>query len=240
MNPVRASIAALLICTALPLAAATRRHPVAALANVTISGVVRDAATRMPIFGAIVHSGSSFCEKGGTKADGVYSLNIPGARPVLITVEHFAYETQTVAFTGAAGSTLDFALTPRPVATVKMVNGDTHIVTLDTAQFGYAVVFSNYVRGDNANLCKTDGSSFAPSKVDFVKIIGPPTSVNYTPCCTFGPLLMMNVEMKSGDKFAAYFHDSCYEGEIDFIGRERSTGQYVYLDFTTIAEIDFQ
>ena len=89
----------------------------------------------------------------------MYNLSIPGARPVLITVEHFAYQTQTVTFTGAAGSNLDFALTPKPVATVKMVNGDTHIITMDTAQFGYAVVFSNYVRGDNANLCKSDGSS---------------------------------------------------------------------------------
>ena len=240
MNPVRRSIAVLLMCAALPLAAATRRHPVAALANVMISGVVRDAGTGLPIAFAIVHSGTSFCKNGATKADGVYSLNIPGARPVLITVEQFAYETQTVTFTGAAGATLDFAMKPLPVATVKMVNGDTHIVTLAEAQFAYAVVFSNYVRGDNANLCKSDGSSLAPSKVDFAKIIGPPTSVNYAPCCTFGPILMMNVEMKSGDKFPAYFHDSCYEGEIDFIGRERSTGLYVYLDFTTIAEIDFQ
>jgi hypothetical protein len=240
MNPVRSLIAALLMCAALPLAAATRRHPVAPLANVTISGVVRDAVTGLPILGAIVHSGTSFCQQGGTKADGVYSLSIPGARPVLITVEQFAYETQTVAFTGAAGSTLDFALTPRPVATVKMVNGDTHIVTLDTALFGFAVPLSNYALGDNANLCKTDGSSFAPSKHDFAKIIGPPASVTYAPCCTFGPILTMNVEMKSGEKFLAYFHDSCYEGEIDFVGRERSTGTYVYLDFTTIAEIDFQ
>ena len=240
MNLVRASIAALLMCTALPLAAVPRRHPVAAIANVMISGVVRDATTGLPILGAIVHSGTSFCQKGGTKADGVYSLTIPGARPVLITVDHFAYQTQTVVFTGAAGMTLDFLLTPLPVATVKMVNGDTHIVTVDTAQFGWAVPLSNYVRGDNANLCKADGSSFAPSKVDFAKIIGPPTSVNYAPCCTVGPILTMNVEMKSGDKFPAYFRDSCYETEIDFIGREASTGLYVYLDFTKIAEIDFQ
>ena len=240
MNHVRSLIAALLMCTALPLAAATRRHPVAPLSYVTISGVVRDATTGLPILGAIVHSGTSFCQAGGTKADGIYMLNIPGARPVLITVDQFAYQTQTVAFTGTAGATLDFSLTPLPVATVHMVNGDTHIVTLDTAQFGYAVVFSNYVRGDNANLCKTDGSSVAPSKVDFAKIIGPPTSVNFAPCCAVGPLLMMNVEMKSGDKFPAYFHDSCYEDEIVFIGRERSTGLYVYLDFIKIAEIDFQ
>jgi hypothetical protein len=240
MNPVRVSIAMLVMSTALPLAAAIHRHPIAPLATVTISGVVRDAASGLPIAGAIVHSGTSFCEKGGTKADGLYMLSIPGARPVLITVEHFAYETQTVAFTGAAGSTLDFALTPRPAVTVKMVNGDTHIVTLDTAQFGYAVPLSNYARGDNANLCKADGSAFAPSKYDFVKIIGPPTSVNFAPCCTFGPILTLNVEMKSGDKLQVYFHDSCYESEIDFIARERSTGKYVYLDFTTIAEIDFQ
>ena len=121
-----------------------------------------------------------------------------------------------------------------------MVNGDTHIITMDTAQFGYAVVFSNYVRGDNANLCKSDGSSIAPSRDAFSKIIGPPTSVNFALCCTFGPILTVNVEMKSGEKFPAYFHDSCFESEIDFIGRDRATGQYDYLDFTTIAEIDFQ
>ena len=82
MNPVRSSIAVLLMCAALPLAAVTRRHPVATLANVMISGVVRDAATGLPITGAVVHSGTRFCQQGGTKADGVYSLNIPGARPV--------------------------------------------------------------------------------------------------------------------------------------------------------------
>jgi hypothetical protein len=240
MKSVRVSIAALLILAALPVAAAIRRHPIAPLSTVTISGVVRDAATGLPIAGAIVHSGTSYCLQGATKADGAYMLNIPGARPVLITVDQFAYETQTATFTGAAGSTLDFALKPLPTATVKMVNGATHVVTLDTVQFGYAVVFSNYVRGDNANLCKSDGSSLAPSRYEFAKIIGPPTSVNFAPCCTFGPILTMNVEMKSGEKFQAYFHDSCYEGEIDFMGRERSTGLYVYLDFTTIAEIDFQ
>src|SRR4029077_4580619 len=100
-------------------------------------------------------------------------------------VERSDNQAKNVALTGPAGPTLDFAMTPLPVATVKMVNGDTHIVTLDTAQFGYAVVFSNYVRGDNANLCKTDGSSVAPSKNEFSKIIGPPVSVNFAPCCTF-------------------------------------------------------
>jgi hypothetical protein len=240
MNHVRSLIAALLMCTALPLAAATRRRPVAQLSYVTISGVVRDATTGLPILGAIVHSGTSFCQAGGTKADGIYMLNIPGARPVLVTADHFAYASQTVAFTGSAGATLDFSLTPLPVATVRMVNGDTHIVTLDTAQFAFAIPLSNYARGDNANFCKSDGSAFAPFKGEFAKIIGPATPVNYAPCCTFGPILTLNVEMKSGEKLPVYFHDSCYESEVDFIGREVSTGQYLYLDFTKIAEIDFQ
>jgi hypothetical protein len=240
MNRVRGLIAALLMFTALPLAAATRRHPVAPLSYVTISGVVRDKATGLPISGAIVHSGTSFCEKGGTKADGAYSLSIPGARPVLITAEHFAYETQTVAFTGAAGATLDFALTSKPTTTVKLVNGETHVLSLDTSKFAFAIPLSNYALGDNANFCKTDGSAFAPFKGEFAKIIGPATPVNYAPCCTFGPILTINVEMKSGEKLPVYFHDSCYESEVDFIGREVSTGQYLYFDFTKIAEIDFQ
>jgi hypothetical protein len=51
--------------------------------------------------------------------------------------------------------------------------------------------------------------------------------------------MTVNVEMKSGETSQVYFNDSCFGNEVDFIGRERSTGQWLYFNFTNIAEIDF-
>ena len=48
-----------------------------------------------------------------------------------------------------------------------------------------------------------------------------------------------NQTRRSGQKTQAYFNDSCFGNEVDFIGRERSSGQYLYFNFTNIAEIDF-
>jgi hypothetical protein len=52
--------------------------------------------------------------------------------------------------------------------------------------------------------------------------------------------MAVTVEMKSGERTQAFFVDSCFGNEVDFIGRERSTGQYLYLRFTDITELVFQ
>ena len=239
----RTSFIAAVVIAAMPLAADVpgRVHSVKPLALVTISGVVRDSVTGTPIAVAVVHSGSAFCDSNnGTKLDGAYTLTVPAGRPILITAEQFSYEPQTQTVVVTAGKVVDFSLTPKASATVKLTNGDTHVLGLATSSFAYVIPFIGYVRYDNANLCKTDGSAFAPSKNDISKIIGPATSVNFTPCCASGPVLSANVEMKSGEKMQVYFNDSCFGSEVDFIGRERSTGQYVYTKFVDIAEIDFQ
>ena len=239
----RSSFIAAVVIAAMPLAADVpgRVHPVKPLALVTISGVVRDSVTGAPIAVAVVHSGSAYYDRNnGTKADGAYTLTVPAGRPVLITAEQFSYQPQIKTPIATAGMTLDFSLTPRATATVRLTNGVTHVLGLSSSSFAYAIPFSGYARFDNANFCKTDGSAFAPSKNDISKIIGPPTSVNFAPCCASGAVLSANVEMKSGEKMQVYFTDSCGDSEVDFIGRERSTGVYQYMNFKDIAEIDFQ
>jgi hypothetical protein len=239
----RGSFIAAVVIAAMPLAADVpgRGHPVRPLALVTISGVVRDSVTGAPIAVAVVHSGSAYYDRNnGTKPDGAYILTVPAGRPVLITAEQFSYEPQIKTPIAVAGMTLDFNLTPRATATVKLNSGVTHVLGLDSSSFAYVIPFSGYARFDNANFCKTDGSAFAPSKNDISKIIGPATSVNFTPCCASGAVLSANVELKSGEKMQVYFNDSCGDSEVDFIGRERSTGVYQYFKFVDIAEIDFQ
>ena len=51
--------------------------------------------------------------------------------------------------------------------------------------------------------------------------------------------MIANAEMKSGEKTQVYFKDSCFGNEVDFVGRERSTGQFMYFNFANVAEIDF-
>jgi hypothetical protein len=239
----RSSFIAAVVIAAMPLAADVlgRVHPVKPLALVTINGVVRDSVTGTPIAVAVVHSGSAFFDRNnGTKADGAYILTVPGGRPILISAEQFSYEPQTQTVVVTAGMVVNFSLTPKATATVRLNNGDTHVLGLATSSFAYVIPFSGYAKFDNANFCKTDGSAFAPSKNDFSKIVGPPTSVNFTPCCASGAVLSINVEMKSGEKMLVYFNDSCNGSEVDFIGRERATGVYVFTNFVNIAEINFQ
>jgi len=233
-----------LIVAAVPvLAANSRQHAVGPLATVTLHGVVRDSAG-MPVVGAYVHNGTFLSGPhvgNGTNADGKYSIDLPAARPVILTIEDFAFEPVTVTVTPTANATVDFTLTTaRPAVTVRLVSGETHVFDAGTSKFAYYRILADYMKFDSPNLCATDGSSFAPNKSDIARIVGPFTRVNFSPCCSRGPVITATLEMKSGETTQVYFNDSCYDDELDFIGRERSSGVWYYLKFDDIAEIDFQ
>ena len=235
-------LATSLIALALPVFASdTRERATTALPTVRLSGVVRDS-TGAPVAGAYVRSGSYISSRvNGTKTDGKYSLTIPAGRSTLVTVEDFAFESVTVTMTPNGDASVDFTLSEsRPAVTVHLTNGETHILDLGTSRFAYYEVFQNYARFNNANVCLTDGSSRAPHKSEFAKISGPFTLVNYSPCCTRGPVVMATAEMKTGEKMQVYFNESCFDTDLLFIGRERSTGAFGYYSFLDIAEIDFQ
>ena len=235
-------VASSLIAAAVPLFADNgRQHVAVATPTVTIRGVVRDN-NGAPVAGAYVRSGTySSSRNNGTKADGKYSLTVPGGRPILLTIEDFAFEPVTVSMTPTADATVDFTLTiSRPTVTVKLTNDEKHVLDLGTSRFAYYIIFANYARFNNANLCKTDGSAFAPHKSEFAKIVGPFSLVNFSPCCSRGPVVTANVEMKSGEKMQVYFNESCDGSELIFLGRERATGLYDYFKFDDIAEIEFQ
>ena len=222
-------------------AAEGRQRGAASLSTVTIHGVVRDSSGT-PVVGAIVRSGTySSSRSNGTTSDGKYSLTLPAGRPTPLTVEDFAFEPVTVVITPDNDATVDFTLTvARPAVTVKLTSGETRVLDVGSSRFAYYVVFANYARFNSANLCKPDGSTFAPHKTEIAKIVGPFVLVNFSPCCTRGPIVTANIEMKSGEKTQVYFHDSCFGDELIFLGRERSTGVWDYLKFEDIAEIDFQ
>src|SRR5438067_8658987 len=225
--------------TAIPMTAATtKRRAVGPLPDVTITGTVTDSTTGQPVRGVEIWNGNKRSQATGD--DGKYSITLPANRSTQIIAKYFAFQSLSKTIVPTQGLTVDFSLAPNPAVTVKTTNGDTFVLDLGTTQFGYVIVFSGYVRDDNANFCKPDGTAWAPNKSEFKRITGPGTMVNFTPCCASGPVLTVNVEMKSGEKTAAYFVDSCNTNEPDLIGRERSTGNFRYLPFKDIAQVDFQ
>lgn len=228
-----------ILIAAFPLFASTRERAVKPLPMVTVSGAIRNASGTA-VAGAVVTSGNSASNRNGTGTDGKYSITVPGYRPTTLMVTDFAYDAQSFTLTPVEGTTFDITLTsPHTVVTVKMSNGDSHGLDISTSQFAYLVPLSGYVKSDTANLCLPDGSSIAPSKTDFSRIVGPGQSVTFGPCCSNGPTIMVTIQLKSGQKTAAYFNDACLGNEVDFVGRETATGLWQYLRFTDIAEIDF-
>ena len=89
------------------------------------------------------------------------------------------------------------------------------------------------------NFCKDDGTSITPDKHTIKRVIGPAVSVDNSTCCKIGPIFKAQLEMKTGEKFTVYFNDSCFGNEVDFLGREKSSGNYQYFKFADIAEVDF-
>ncbi len=180
-----------------------------------------------------------------TDTRGVYSIQITKNRNVAVTAEQFAYNAQTTSVFGAEGAHADFSLTPKPVVTVKLTAPqgdpakDTFILDVDTAQFAYLIPFSGYIRSDAGNFCKDDGTSITPDKHAIKRVIGPAVSVDNSACCKIGPIFKAQLEMKTGETFTVYFNDSCFGNEVDFLGREKSSGNYQYFKFADIAEVDF-
>jgi len=231
----------------LPLGAQTtsRHRAVAPPSNITVkvTGIISDASNGAPLAGATVTAEGH--KSAPTGADGKYEILITKNRNVAITAEQFAYEPKTIAVLGTEGATANFSLSPKATVTVKLTKPlgdpakDTYILEIDSSQFAYLIPFSGYVRGDQANFCKDDGTSITPDKHDIKRVIGPAVSVDNSACCKLGPIMKAQVEMKNGDKFNVYFNDSCFGNEVDFLGREKSSGNYQYFRFTDIAEVVF-
>jgi len=237
---------AALFVALLPLQAQTNtRHRAAAPPTIggpaiTLTGVITDATNGQPLANAQVTAEGH--KSAFTDATGVYHIDVSSGHNLAVSAEQFAFNSQTLTVFAQTGATLNFALTPKPVVTVKLIapqnNKDTYTLDIDSSKFAYLIPFSGYVSGDVANFCKDDGTSITPDKHEIKRVIGPATQVDNPSCCRF-PIMKAQVEMKTGEKFTVYFNDSCLGNEVDFLGREKSSAQFQYFKFTDISEIDF-
>ncbi len=231
---------ALAALMAMPAGAQARRRAVSPTGQTApttqIIGTAKDATNDVPTEDGVVTSGGQTVK---TNVNGQFVLTLPVGKVSTISIEHPAFNSFTQSITAQSGGKYDFALVEKASVTIKTKSNETHFVDIGTAQFAYAITFSGYVRNDNANFCREDGSDFTPNKTEFSRVVGPAVPASAPQCCQFGTVMSANVEMKSGAKLLVYFKDSCSGDEVDFVGREKATGRYQYFNFTNIAEIVF-
>ena len=201
-----------------------------------VAGIVTDVDTGRPVVQAEVTSGRTGAL---TNAEGRFELNLPVGQPSTITVKRSGYDTQTITVTPVAGSTIQVRLKSKSTVTLRTIDGTTYQLDLETAQFAYVTPFSGYIRTDAGNFCKTDGTPLQPDKSLIRRVTGPAVPTTGTACCTTGPVLKIDLELKSGERIPVYLIDSCVGYQMEFLGRDHTTAEWRYVKFTDVAEIVF-
>jgi hypothetical protein len=130
-------------------------------------------------------------------------------------------------------------LTGRSPVSVRLTSGATTLLDAETVQFAYVLPFATPEGSNAASFCRADGTASSPDRSDFAQIIGPAKKATSAACCNLGPVLTVDVKMKSGEMATVSFADSCFGYDIVLAGRDRQTAEYVYFKFTDIALVTF-
>lgn len=232
------SISAMFLLTFPALAAnPPRRHATPPTFNVKITGVVTDATTGKPIVAAEVSIVNSRT-KVNTDSEGKFTVTAQGGYTVGVQAARTGYTTSVKTVSGNSDTSTSFQLTPTATTSVRDVAGNVTQVDTESFKFAYLIPFSGYSSSDNANLCLADGTKTQPGRGDVAKLIGPATAQNVAACCNIGPIMSMQMVFKNGTTSTVYFVDSCFGNEVDVLGREHTTGQFVYFNLANVAEVD--
>jgi hypothetical protein len=171
------------------------------------------------------------------------SFPLPGGTPPIITYPNapppVSQPTPQPAPAPPTTPTNAIPLQPRATVSVQLTSGQTTHLDADSVQFAYVLPFATPEGSNSASFCKSDGSAWTPDRAEFAQIAGPATSTTNSTCCKLGPLLAVDVKMKSGESARVTFADSCFGYDIDFVGRDHESAQYVYFNFKDIALIVF-
>lgn len=244
MNFISRKIALALIALLLAvpaLAAGKRRaaaHPTNPAGESAIRGTVLDNATNQPVVGAAVSVQGLSNKSDSTDAQGRYEIKRVSPGSYTLSISRTGYEPKTVSVNvTTAGATADVKLVSKATVSVRLTSGQVLQLDTETVEFAFLVPFSGYARSEYANFCR-NGQQFNPDRTEIKRINSITTTTNGD-CCKDNPVVKATVQLRTGEVTDVFFSDSCPGYEVDFIGRDHTSGQYTYLKFVEIAEITF-
>ncbi len=257
------AISSLVFLLAAVTATGATKRAVKPVTLVAFTYSLYDTTTQQPVIGAAVSSGTQVVT---TDASGIFTLLVPIGRPTTVNVHRTGYNdltftvlmpfndtsipvsvpyspTPVITYPNGAPaqtSSTGVALQPRTPVSVRLTSGQTVHLDVDSVQFAYVLPFQTPQGSNNASFCTIDGTSWTPDRGDLSQIIGPATPLTNAACCKLGPMLAVGVKVKGTNlAIQVAFADSCFGYDIDFVGRDHDSGQYVYLNFKDIALITF-
>ncbi|HJQ36219.1 MAG TPA: carboxypeptidase-like regulatory domain-containing protein [Thermoanaerobaculia bacterium] len=227
------------VLLSLPLFAAARMRSalpdLGPAAQVSLKGTVTDAVTGLPVaYATITVANRSVI----TSSLGKFSLkpvNTPG--DINVTAGRTGYSSSTIRLTGIGTQEVNFRLQSRPTASLKKVDGTTLDVDDDSVKFGYIVPFMNYQTSTGNLFCMNGATQTRVAMADITRVTASGTSVPGSCCQRPGARVLL--ELRDGTLNDATFVDSCFGYTVDVIARNHSTGEYVYVPFSEVSEIDF-
>jgi hypothetical protein len=240
-NLLAALAAALLI--AVPSQAQKRRavgqrSPGAPFSVDVLSGTVLDSVTNQPVVGASVFGGN---RTDVTDAQGRFDLKvISGFGSLTIQIERSGYEPFTSSWKPGDPTPLSLRLKATKTVTIRKTSGENVEVDMESLKFGYPVPFSGYRDAESEDFCTVDGNKVYIHRAQMAKLTGPAVLVAGGACCTSGNAEKMTLTLKSGQTMDVLFTDTCEERyKVDIGARLHTTGTFVHVPITDIAEIVF-
>ncbi len=240
-NVVAALVAAL--CISLPSQAQKRRavgtrSPGAPFTLEVVSGQVVDDVTGQPVIAATVSGGNRI---DATDAQGRFDLkNVTGSGYLVIQVDRSGYRPHTVQFKPGDATPLTLRVVPTQTVTIRKTNGETLEVDMESLKFGYPVPFSGYRESESDDFCTLNGNKLYIHRAQMAKLTGPAVMVPSGACCTDGNAARMSLTLKTGQTMDVLFTDTCEERyKVDIGARVHTTGAFVHVPITEIAEVVF-
>jgi hypothetical protein len=225
----------LIVCLLLSgtVAAATRTR-ITSISYATLEGRVVDAATNAPVTQVEVEGARFFAR---TDSQGRFTLRLPVGQAIPFAFKRSGYQTltETITLTGNADRT--FHLTTGRIARILTTSGVTHQVDADSVEFGWAVPFSGYRHDRSAPMCRAGGTEFTLDRNEVERIEGPAVTAAETSCCPTTMLTGAVFELATGERFTAYFKDSCNNNIMEVIARDHATYEQVFVPLRDLREL---
>jgi hypothetical protein len=204
----------------------------------TVTGTVLDAVTNAPVIGLTVTIGN---RSGGTDAQGKFEVrNATGEGSLILKAERSGYVPATITIGPNDPKDITIRLTPTPTVTLRRTNGQTVQIDTESIKFGYSVPFTGVIEADFEDFCTADGTKVTYSNAQMKRLVGPPTKISGSPCCSSGNATRMNVTLRTGESADLVFVDSCEDrNQVEVGGRNHVTGVFERVYLTEVAEIVF-
>lgn len=173
----------------------------------TLSGVVLDAATRVPLAEVEVVVGG---RRDVTDATGQFSFTGLTANSFRVAASRWGYLDYDHIFPLVPGANqIEVLMQQTSTVTLRLKNGS--VVNLDshTVEFGYNVAFVGWTGGPRLRICQPDGTEVTVLREEMKSVVPGATRTEATDCCSLLPGRIVQVTRTDGSVVTGTIRETC-------------------------------